>query len=142
MTTRSARRAATTLAAAALLTPLASTAAHADAGNLSITVDGAAARALRAAGVQLGAGAPAAVQGRKILLRIGTAKVVDTATLDLNGSLSFSSGGRRIRATDLEATLGISSTRVTARLGGHRVALLTGPARAGALTLDATRATA
>lgn len=147
-TTRTGARLVAGVAFASLLVaPVAASAAD---GTTTIRFGGATARSLHAQKAQLSAVRPATVanakrvSGARLTLPVsGGAVGAKTATVRHDGRVRLRAGKRSVTLSSVQVRLGGKSPRVTARLGGSTVTLLTlKTAKGRAAKFDATKDTA
>jgi hypothetical protein len=129
-----------TLAAVALAAGICAGPAAADSGELRLTLPAKTTKQLKARSITLAASTPADVTGRRISLPVRRATVADSVTLELSGSLVFKANGRSVGLRSLQATMGSSSTRITALIGKRRIAVMTGSSKI--VSSDRTKGTA
>ncbi|HEY4097123.1 MAG TPA: HtaA domain-containing protein [Baekduia sp.] len=109
---------------AALALPAGVGAAPAGSGTSVLRLEGAAARALSAQGVKVGAVAPAKAAGTRLTLPVATASVGVGATLGYGGGVRLKAGKRSVTLSALRLSLAKDS-RLRARVGGRTVTVLT-----------------
>ncbi|HET7445544.1 MAG TPA: HtaA domain-containing protein [Solirubrobacterales bacterium] len=97
--------------------------ALAAAGTSTLKLDGPAAKALRAAGVELGAVKPATGRAQKVVLPVAASLAGKTTTIVRHrGAVSLQAGRKQLRLAKLTLVLD-KRARVEAKLGGERLDL-------------------
>jgi Htaa len=122
--------------AAASAAPIAVTAAGASGVTLTIAGEGPAARALRAAGVEVTAIAPAKRRGKRVTLPVAEIAVGSSAKARLRGGLRFEVGKRVVRLRSLRLALTRAAASLTGRAGGRRIGVLSATPASGEAKLD------
>lgn len=113
------------LLAVAVAAGVAAGPAAADSGELRLTLPAPTAKRLHAQTVTLAATTPGDVSRRRVSLPVRRATIADSVALELSGTLLLRANGRSVGLRSLQATVGATSTRVTALIGTRRVAVLT-----------------
>ena len=116
-------------------------------GATTIELQGSALRSLRSQGVRIGATRPVRASRSRIVVPASGGAFGAGARLDSRGALRFVRGRgkarRQVRLTGLQVKLSHKGSRVTGKLGGRRLVVLTlAPARGRALSLDAANGAA
>jgi hypothetical protein len=127
------------LAAVAAAAVVPSTASAAS-GTSVLTLKGAAATSLSAAGVKVSAVAPATAKGKAITLPVTSATVGATASLGHSGAIRFKKGSRTLTLKTPALRLAAGGSRLTVNLAGKTTPILT--VNAAKRSLNATAGTA
>lgn len=131
---------------ACLVVAIAPGAASAAAGSGGVTLGvggtGKAARALKAAGVQVGAISPAKKRGARVVLPVRSISVGKSATVALRGGVAFRAGKRSLRLKAVRLTLTAKRATVSAKAGQRRLAVFAAELPRGRAKLDRSKVTA
>jgi hypothetical protein len=106
---------------AAAASPSAATTANSSGVTLTITGKGAAAKALRSAGVEVTAIAPAKRRGKRVTLPVSRIDVGSVAKASLRGGLRFEVDGRVVRLRSLRLELTTTTATLSAKSDERRV---------------------
>jgi hypothetical protein len=113
-------------------------------GNVTLTLGGKAkaAKAIAAAGVEVGAIAPAKKRGKRIALPVQSIAVGKSATVALRGGIRFEAGRRSLALKSLRLGLTARQATISAKAGKRRLTVLTAKLPKGRAELDRSGVTA
>lgn len=124
------------VATAVLVVAPAAPAANASGVTLKIAGKGAAAKALRAAGVEVTAIAPAKRRGKRLTLPVSNISVGSAAMASLRGGLRFEVGEQVVRLRSLRLRLTTTAATLSAKAGKRRVGVFKAAPTNGKAKLD------
>jgi hypothetical protein len=113
-------------------------------GAVRVTIggDGKTAKAIAAAGVKVGALAPAKRRGSRVMLPVQSLSVGGSAAVVPRGGIRFGAGGRTLKLRSLRVKLTSKRATVTAKPGKRRVAVFSAALLKGKARLDRSDMTA
>jgi hypothetical protein len=128
--------------AAAAAEPAGASAIGGGSVTLAVGGKGRAAEALAAAGVKVGAVAPAKRRGKRVTLPVRSVAVGTAATVALRGGIGFKAGKRSLKLRSIRVRLTARRATVSARAGDRRLVVFTARSTKRRAKLDEAKVTA